>query len=132
LSGVVNFDRSRSGLPGVQLRKSQRYGGHSPAGFFDRAELNAMLALYSRMVMAGVWRDYSIETTNFGAEFGVYRSSFERPVYRLVKLGKRAREGGFAVIEQGRVVKRAAVLIDLLHWLEQAQAKAPRLFVVGA
>ncbi len=132
MSGVVNFDRSRSGLPGVHLHKSHRHGGHGPAGFFDRAELNAMLALYSRMVMAGAWRDYSIATTGLGAEFGVYRSSFERPVYRLVKLGKRAREGGFAVIEQGRIVKRAAVLKDLLNWLERAQAKAPRLFVVGA
>ena len=50
-------------------------------GFFSRRELNQLLSLYSRRVMAGDWRDYAIDHRDGMAMFSIFRHSFDRSVY---------------------------------------------------
>jgi hypothetical protein len=55
------------------------------APFFERRELQALLALYAEQVSCGAWRDYAIERNPRYSGFAVFRSSREWPLYLIVK-----------------------------------------------
>jgi hypothetical protein len=90
---------------------------------FDRAELDAIMQIYGRMVAAGQWRDYAIDLGAEAATFSAFRRAAERPEYRLVKDPKlRGRQGQYALVsEAGATLKRgndlAAVLAPLARKL---------------
>src|SRR3546814_15432943 len=66
-----------------QLYRFSEYRS-SPRGiFFDRAELNQLLSLYSRNVASGEWRDYAIDQLGGPAAFSVFRHPHDRPAYSL-------------------------------------------------
>jgi Protein of unknown function (DUF2794) len=87
---------------------------------FHRTELSIILALYGRMVAAGLWRDYGISMLRDVAVFAVFRHTAEHPVYRIEKRPRLAgRQGQYAVIAMdGRILKRGADLRAVLRVLE--------------
>jgi hypothetical protein len=90
---------------------------------FERAELDALMQIYGRMVAAGHWRDYAIDFGPRAASFSAFRRAAERPEYRLVKdPSLRARHGQYALVsENGATLKRgndlSAVLAPLARKL---------------
>jgi hypothetical protein len=94
--------------------------------FFGRAELNLILSIYGRMVAAGEWRDYAIDSLKDAAVFSVFRRTSEVPLYRIEKQPKlMRRQGAYAVIAAGGyVLKRGHDLRQVLKVLER---KALRL-----
>ncbi|HEY5289942.1 MAG TPA: DUF2794 domain-containing protein [Caulobacteraceae bacterium] len=75
--------------------------------FFDRRELDLLLRLYGRMVGAGHWRDYAIDTLKDAAVFSVFRRSSETPIYRIEKRpASGGRQGAWSVIAHGGLVVR--------------------------
>ena len=96
--------------------------------FFTRAELNAILDLYGRMVAAGEWRDYAIDFGREKAVFSVFRHASEVPLYRIEKNPRLARkQGAFSVIAAtGLILKRGPELARVLAVLR----KNPRLATV--
>lgn len=97
-------------------------GGPFPATttFFDRRELDDILAVYGRKVAAGEWRDYAIDMGREKAVFSVFRRSSECPLYRIEKNPKLARkQGAYSVIAAGGLVlKRGHDLRRVLRVLE--------------
>jgi len=91
--------------------------------FFDRRELDQLLALYGRMVGAGHWRDYAIDTLKDAAVFSVFRRSSETPIYRIEKrpaLG--ARQGAWSVTAPGGLVmRRGHDLAQVLRVFDRAR-----------
>jgi Protein of unknown function (DUF2794) len=75
---------------------------------FDRKELNLILNLYSKMVGAGEWKDYAIDSLSDCAVFSVFRRATETPLYRIEKTPKLARkQGAFSVVNaNGLILKR--------------------------
>lgn len=83
------------------------------AVFFDRRELGQVLRLYGRMVAAGEWRDYAIDSDKDQAAFCVFRRASEAPLYRIEKRPALARrQGQWAVIAPGNVVLRRGPELD--------------------
>jgi hypothetical protein len=93
---------------------------------FDRTELNRILNLYGRMVVAGEWRDYAIDFLDDAAVFSVYRRTSEMPLYRIEKRPKlRDRQGQYAVVAAGgQILKRGHELATVLRILERKLVKA--------
>jgi len=60
---------------------------HRPAvpTAFTRAELSQMLSVYSRRVADGEWRDYAIDNREGFAIFSIFRHSYDRPLFAIVK-----------------------------------------------
>ncbi|MFN5643200.1 MAG: DUF2794 domain-containing protein [Sphingomonadales bacterium] len=92
---------------------------------FDRDELTRILDLYGRMVAAGNWRDYAIDLGRDMAVFSAFRSTAERPVYRIVKNpALRNKQGIWALIgEGGAVLKRGHELAPVLAPVERKLLK---------
>jgi len=113
----------------VPLRQGERAATASPACrpatppvFFDRQELSQILAVYSRKVMAGEWRDYAIEPGAEGAVFSVFRRTWDGPAYRVVKLPPAGLEAKtYLVTDRGRVLRRGRALAPLLKVLERTR-----------
>lgn len=92
---------------------------------FDRAELNRILHLYGRMVVAGEWRDYAIDFHDEAAVFSVFRRTSEMPLYRIEKRPRlKDRQGQYAVVGAGgQVLKRGHELAGVLRVLERKLVK---------
>ena len=88
--------------------------------FFDRRELNRLLSLYGRMVIAGEWRDYAIAGLSEAAVFSIFRHTAETPVYRVEKRPALARrQGAWSIIGQGgQVLRRGHELSQVLRFFD--------------
>ena len=124
MSEVVRLDRYRRRAAGHPL--PPQHSRTAPASeaapvFFERRELDRILALYGRMVAVNEWRDYAIDTGASGVEFRVYRNSWDVPAYRLVKRAADAGAGAarFALCSGGETLLEDDRLQPLLAWLER-------------
>ncbi|WP_316858427.1 DUF2794 domain-containing protein [uncultured Cohaesibacter sp.] len=92
---------------------------------FNRMELMNILNVYGRMVAAGEWRDYALDTLKDRAVFSIFRRTSEMPVYRIEKNPKLARrQGAFCLIsQQGQILKRGHELDHILRFLNQKLIK---------
>lgn len=88
---------------------------------FDRRELTQILDIYGRMVAAGEWRDYAIDTLREKAVFSVFRKSSEHPLYRIEKDPRlERRQGAYSVIAAtGLILKRGHDLKNVLRVLDK-------------
>lgn len=93
--------------------------------FFDRRELQIIMNIYGRMVQAGEWRDYAIDTLPDRVVFAIFRRTSEMPVYRIEKQPRLAnRQGQYAVLgAAGQVLKRGRELPQVLRVLERKLLK---------
>lgn len=74
-----------------RIYRIKDYRSGSRRVFFDRNELNQLINLYSRHVIAGKWRDYAIDHTETAARFSVFRHTLDSPLYVIEK--RKARKG---------------------------------------
>ena len=95
---------------------------------FERGELNRILNIYGRMVVAGEWRDYAIDFLDDVAIFSAYRRTSEMPLYRIEKRPKlKDRQGQYAVVGAGgQILKRGHDLQTVLRVLERKLFKTVR------
>ena len=107
---------------GYQSSPGQPHSGAlaSTSTFFNRRELDDILAVYGRKVAVGEWRDYAIDMGRDKAVFSVFRRSSECPLYRIEKNPKLARkQGAYSVVAAGGLIlKRGHDLRRVLQVLE--------------
>ncbi|KQQ79669.1 hypothetical protein ASF65_13620 [Aureimonas sp. Leaf324] len=82
---------------------------------FDRHELGQILRVYGRMVAAGEWRDYAIDTLKDRAVFSIFRRASEMPLFRVEKNPKLARrQGAYSVTAASGLVMKRGHELDLV------------------
>lgn len=93
---------------------------------FDRRELSLILSVYGRMVAAGIWRDYAIDSLLDTAVFSVFRRATEHPLYRVEKCPRNAvRQGAYSVVGMdGRILKRGRDLAQVLRVFDAKMIRA--------
>ena len=100
------------------------YSAPRQAGvFFERRELDRLLRLYGRMVAAGEWRDYGMDSLREAAVFSVFRRSAEAPLYRIEKRPALARkQGAWAIVgEGGHILRRGHDLDQVLRFFDKGR-----------
>ncbi|WP_096176223.1 DUF2794 domain-containing protein [Cohaesibacter sp. ES.047] len=124
-----NADESVTELASLRPATTIIHSGSQPRPpaqiCFDRKELMTILNAYGRMVAAGEWRDYSIDTLKDRAIFSIYRRTSEMPIYRIEKNPKLARkQGAYSLIaQQGQILKRGQDLGTIIKLLNQKMLK---------
>jgi hypothetical protein len=112
--------------------RNNSWGGYSSHEWrsasvrFERRELDCILNIYGRMVIAGEWRDYAIDFLGEAAVFSIFRRSSEMPLYRIEKRSKlKNRQGQYAVVAaSGHILKRGHELGAVLRILDRKLIKA--------
>ena len=118
MSEVVDFEPPRRGrqLPSAGALPK------SPAEFFSRAELHAILKLYSRKVMTGEWLDYALGWDERGARFAIFGRVSAFPLYVVLKRSRQAkRERRWEVSGGGRVLATGRSLETVIAPLQRAR-----------
>jgi len=87
-----------------------------PVVAFNRAELDAILAVYARKVAAGEWRDYALQMGRDKAVFAIFQRTSEYPLFRVEKCPRLARrQGAYSVVlRSGAILKRGHDLARVL------------------
>ena len=89
--------------------------------YFSRRELTTLLGVFSRHVLTGEWRDYSIDNSEAFAAFCVYRRAHDEPLYKILRLSPKAHPKGDYLLMRGNTrVRRADSLAELLGALTPA------------
>ncbi|TAN44837.1 MAG: DUF2794 domain-containing protein [Rhodospirillales bacterium] len=88
---------------------------------FTRAEINQLLALYSRRVRRGEWRDYAIRLGPGMAAFTVFKSAMDRPLYTIAKFrpGTLGTGGDFLVSQGPQRLMQAEKIDEIVNRLER-------------
>ncbi len=109
--------RETGGHSGIYAQLSPAASSRtSPIVAFNRAELDAILAVYARKVAAGEWRDYALQMGREKAVFAIFQRTSEYPLFRVEKCPRLARrQGAFSVVlRSGVVLKRGHDLARVL------------------
>lgn len=88
--------------PMATVLRLHDYRRRARAVFFSRFELNQLLALYSRQVARGEWRDYAIQQRDGAALFAVFRHTQECALYTVVKTAPGVQRQGDFTLLSGR------------------------------
>ncbi len=86
----------------MELFRLADYRAKRKTVYFNRIELNQLLAVYSRHVIRGDWRDYAIDHRAGFALFSVFRRSQESPAFSIMKCAGGNNRHGDYVVYNGR------------------------------
>ncbi|MBY9066402.1 DUF2794 domain-containing protein [Hyphomonas sp. WL0036] len=94
-----------------------RKSAPEPVVAFQKAELQPILDVYGRLVIAGEARDYAIGMDTDVATFAIFRRHAESPTWRIEKEPALAnRQGQYAVYgSAGQVLRRGRELKQVLR-----------------
>jgi len=81
--------------------------------FFNRQDLNALLAVYSIRVARAEWRDYAIGHAPGMAFFSIFRHTHETPLFTVTKQQVSGRPL-YAVFAGDRKLRQSASLASVL------------------
>jgi len=102
-----------------------------PVVSFDRRELSEILRIYGRMVAAGEWRDYAIDTLKDRAVFSIFRRTSEMPLFRVEKDPRLARrQGAYSVIGAGGTVLKRGTNCPTCCASSTRRRRAERRYIV--
>jgi hypothetical protein len=88
--------------------------------YFNRAELNQLLAVYSKRIISGEWKAYAIDHGDGAALFSVFLHANAQPLYTIIKLADGSRrQGDWLVVSGGRKLRQTSTLSELLKMFEQ-------------
>lgn len=87
---------------------------------FTRPELNRLLSLYSRRVIAGDWKAYAIDHEGGCAQFSIFAHAGARPLYTVIKnLRPSQRMPAYLVLKGDSRIARADSLSAALAVFER-------------
>lgn len=93
--------------------------------YIIRPELTQILNVYGKMVAAGAWHDYAIDTLKDMAIFSIFKRASERPLYSIIKEPALASKQGMWRITgtDGAILKRGKQLNQLLRYFDRQLMK---------
>lgn len=102
-----------------QIGKAAGKTGRKTLTTFTRPELNQLIAVYSRHVIAGDWRAYAIDHGAGAAIFSVFQHALAKPLYSIVKLAGQRNNGQWLIMSGGERLRRSATLDGALEFFER-------------
>lgn len=86
---------------------------------FNKRELDQLLAVYSRRVMSGEWKDYAIHHDPTMAAFLIYRNSSLQPAFSIIKRLLSGEKHEYLVYHGRERLKRSNSLREALSVLKR-------------
>ena len=86
---------------------------------FSKKDLNSIIAVYSKNVSIGIWKDYSINFERNYAEFSIYKHTHASPEFSIIKNKKKI----FFIYSRKQELKKSKYIKDVLNVLKKAESK---------
>ena len=91
---------------------------------FKKYEINEIMAIYSKKISIGEWKDYSICFRKNYALFCIHKSSHIQPTFEIMK--KKGNETVFSLNSNNKLIKKSNSLSKILEYF-----KRPKLTLVS-
>tara|TARA_E500000178_G_scaffold356706_1_gene437664 strand:- start:16458 stop:16772 length:315 start_codon:yes stop_codon:yes gene_type:complete len=88
---------------------------------FDNKEINNIMLIYSKKISLGEWKDYSILFREKYAQFNVYKSSYQEPIFIIFK--SYISSIRFSLKKNNFTIKKSNILGEILKELEKPKLK---------
>jgi hypothetical protein len=103
----------------VELLRLADHKAKHKTVYFNRIELSQLLAVYSRYVIRGEWRDYAIDHRDGFALFSIFRHSHESPTFAIMKTAAGKNPGEYALYSGRRKLRTARTVAEILEFLQR-------------
>ena len=90
--------------------------------FIHKHDLNLVMALFSRMLLANHWKDYSFSKDKNKIIFCFYRHSYETPICRIIYESKSTNFKQWITIYRDKQAKSSS-LEKMIQWIESKYPK---------
>ena len=108
---VINFNQKKIVLNNISINKKV----DKNIIYFSKYELKIILNFYSKQVSNGLWRDYSMDNLENESFFSIYKHTFDKPLYQIIKINKKdyGKHPYFLIRDYSKILDKSN-LIDLL------------------
>ena len=86
---VINIKSSQKQIYNLPIQKINIKKNDKNILYFSKSELKIILNFYSKQVSKGLWRDYAIDNLDNETFFSIYKHSYDKPVYQIIKINKK-------------------------------------------
>ena len=86
-------------------------------------DFNIIMALFSRMLKANQWKDYSFTSEKNKIIFCFYKHSFETPIFKIIYERKSNNYKQWVVYQQNKIMRTSVSLEKIIKWIESRYLK---------
>tara|TARA_B100001778_G_scaffold271201_1_gene233111 strand:- start:148 stop:489 length:342 start_codon:yes stop_codon:yes gene_type:complete len=98
--------------------KSKKYS------YIKNNDFTKIMSLFSRMLKANQWKDYSFSLQKENLIFCFYRHSFETPIYKIIYEKKSNNFKIWTIYHQNNKVRSSSSLEKTIKWIESRYLKS--------
>ncbi|PPR17139.1 MAG: hypothetical protein CFH33_00009 [Alphaproteobacteria bacterium MarineAlpha9_Bin3] len=107
----------------IITKKNNSYN-NSITSYIKNNDFTKIMSLFSRMLKANLWKDYSFSLQKENIIFCFYRHSFETPVYKIVYEKKSNNFKIWTIYHQNNKVRSSTSLEKTIKWIESRYLKS--------
>jgi len=91
--------------------------------YIKNNDFNIVMALFSRMLKANQWKDYSFTSEKNKIVFCFCKNSFETPIFKIAYEKKTNHYKQWIVYQQNTIMRSSVSLEKIIKWIESRYLK---------
>ena len=92
--------------------------------YIKNKDFNNIMLMFSRMLQANQWKDYSFSLQKENVIFCFYKHSFETPIYKIIYEKKSNNFNLWTTYHQNNKVRSSPSLEKTIKWIESRYLKS--------
>ena len=106
------------------ITKNYHSSKGTSSSYIKNNDFTKIMSLFSRMLKANQWKDYSFSLQKENLIFCFYRHSFETPIYKIVYEKKSNNFKIWTIYHQNNKVRSSSSLEKTIKWIESRYLKS--------
>lgn len=106
------------------ITKNYHSSKSTKSSYIKNNDFTKIMSLFSRMLKANQWKDYSFSHQKENLIFCFYRHSFETPIYKIVYEKKSNNFKIWTIYHQNNKVRSSSSLEKTIKWIESRYLKS--------
>jgi len=106
------------------ITKNNNSSKSNNTSYIKNNDFTKIMSLFSRMLKANQWKDYSFSLQKENLIFCFYRHSFETPIYKIIYEKKSNNFKIWTIYHQNNKVRSSSSLEKTIKWIESRYLKS--------
>jgi len=106
------------------ITKNYHSSKGTTSSYIKNNDFTKIMSLFSRMLKANQWKDYSFSLQKENLIFCFYRHSFETPIYKIIYEKKSNNFKIWTIYHQNNKVRSSSSLEKTIKWIESRYLKS--------
>ena len=121
---VLNFKQKEKSFDSFSSNNTNIIKNEKNVIYFSKFELRIILNFYSKQVSVGLCRDYAIDNINNASLFSIYKHTYDKPLYQIIKNSKKGFKNNtyFLITDCNKMIDKNIFIDQLLLRFEKKLA----------